>query len=405
MYQRYSGGFQNYNFHKVSISAVRRVIYSTFGFCGSARGAETEVGSMEERVSVIIPTYNRPKWLPDTIESVLDQTYPQIEIIVVNDGSTDNTAEVLEPYRDRITYIYKENGGPGSAVSAGIKASTGKYISRVDDDDLFLPEKVESQVRMFQQNPELGLIATDHHIIDLEGKITRTVAVPDFSRRGAFLSLLLNCIFSQPTVMVRKECHDKVGFYKDTYAQDYDMWIRIARYYSVGVIHKPLAMYREHGSNRSGRSSNAKVKADIQSFVYEMMADISPEELVPTVDSALHAHDLMGAVYMRHDLYRQARDEFFKAVKAEPQDMIHRFWAGILLRSLGRHQDADEWFSRIAPEHELYDISPNAIELTSRMQTVDGEDEDALKQLRKDLSEEFKKVMEITIDRAVGRLK
>lgn len=358
---------------------------------------------MKEQISVIIPTYNRPRWLAETIESVLAQTYPHIEVIVVNDGSTDNTEEVIELYRDRITYIYKENGGPGSAVNAGIKAAAGKYLARVDDDDLFLPEKLELQAKMFQQNPELGLIGTDHHVIDLESKIACTVAVPDFSTHGAFLSLLQNCIFSQPTVMVRKECHDKVGFYKNTYAQDYDMWIRIARHYPVGVIHKPLAMYRKHDLNRSGKSSGAKVRADIQSFICEVMDDISPEELVPTVRSIPHLHDLRGAVFLRHDMYKRAGSEFFAAVKAEPQDMVHRFWSGILLRRMGRYQDASEWFGKIEQEHELHDISLNAVELTSRLQTIDSEDEAALTQLRQDLSAERSKVMDITINWATGR--
>jgi len=105
---------------------------------------------MEDKVSVIIPTYNRPRWLPETIESVLNQTYPYMEIIVVNDGSTDNTEGVLEPYMDRIEYIYKENGGPGSAANAGIMAATSEYIARLDDDDLFLPEDEDSLSQMRQ---------------------------------------------------------------------------------------------------------------------------------------------------------------------------------------------------------------------------------------------------------------
>jgi len=357
---------------------------------------------MEEKVSVIIPTYNRPRWLPETIESVFAQTYPHIELIVVNDGSTDNTEEFIEPYSDRITYIYKENGGPGSAVNAGIAAATGKYVARIDDDDLFLPEKVEFQVKMFQKEPELGLIGTDHHIIDLEGEIVGTVAVPDFSRNGAFISLLQNCIFSQPTVMVRKECYDRIGPYRNTYAQDYDMWIRIARHYPVGVIHEPLAMYRKHDLNRSGKSSGIKVKADIQSFICQVMDDISPEEFVPVVCSIPHLHDLRGAIFLRHDLYKHARNEFFEAVKAEPQDMIHRFWSGLLLRRMGRYQDANEWFGKISPKHELYGISLNAVELTSRIQSMNGADEDALTQLRQELSEEYSKIMDITMDRVMG---
>jgi teichuronic acid biosynthesis glycosyltransferase TuaG len=359
---------------------------------------------MEEKVSVIIPTYNRPRWLPETIESALKQTYSYVEIIVVNDGSTDNTEEVLEPYIDKIKYIYKENGGPGSAVNAGIMAATGKYIARLDDDDIFLPEKVELQVRMFQQRPELGLVATDNHIIDTEGEIVETRRVLDFSKHGAFLTLLQHCIFSQPTVMVRKECHDKVGLYRNTYAQDYDMWLRIARAYPVGVIHSPLAMYRRHGSNRSGRLSSSKVTADIQSFICEIIDSASLEELLSAVHSVPHAHDVRGAIFLRHDLCKRAGQEFYKAVKAEPQDMVHRFWSGILLRRIGRYEDADRCFGEVPIGDALYDSSLNAIGLTSRLQNIDDEDEAVLSQMRQDLSKEYNDLMDMTISLAKGQL-
>jgi GT2 family glycosyltransferase len=370
---------------------------------------------MGGEVSVIIPTYNRPRWLAETIESVLGQTYLHIETIVVNDGSTDNTEQILKPYRDRIVYIYKENGGPGSAVNAGIMAATGEYIARVDDDDLFLPEKVELQVEMFQQEPRLGLVATDHHIIDQEGEIIYTRAVPDFSRHGAFLSLLQQCIFSQPTVMVRKECHDKVGFYRNTYAQDYDMWIRIARHYPMGVIHRPLAMYRRHNSNRSKvRPGSSKARADIQSFICGIMDTVSLEELLASkVHSIPYAHDVRGAIFLRHDLYKRAGRELYQSVKAEPEDMVHRFWSGILLRQMGRYQDAYECFSKIPPGHRLYDDSLNAVELTSRLQiatnysdesrvTSDGRSKVALDQIRQDLAKEFGELFDITVDLATG---
>ncbi len=359
---------------------------------------------MEEKVSVIIPTYNRPRWLPETIESVLNQTYPCMEIIVVNDGSTDNTEEVLESYIGKIKYIYKENGGPGSAVNAGIMAATGKYIARIDDDDLFLPEKLEHQVGMFQQRPELGLVATDNYVIDTEGEIVETREVLDFSKHGAFLTLLQHCIFSQPTVMVRKECHDEVGLYRNTYAQDYDMWLRIARAYPVGVIHSPLAMYRRHGSNRSGRLSSDKVAADVQSFVCEIMDSASLEELLSTVHSVYHAYDVRGAVFLRHNLFKRAGQEFYRAVKAEPQDVVHRFWSGILLRRIGRYEDADKCFREVPIGQPLYDSSLNAIELTSRLQNMDDEDEAVLSQMRQDLSKEFSDLMDMTISLAKGQL-
>ena len=351
------------------------------------------------RVSIITPTYNRPRWLPDAIESVLAQTYPDIEIIVVNDGSTDNTEEVLAPYRDRIVYIYQENGGQGTAVNAGIAAATGEYIGRVDDDDLFVPEKTELQVEMFQQNPQLGLVAGYSHVIDGEDEIMATREISDYSKHGAFLTLLQHCIFCQPTVMVRKECYDKVGPYKNIFAEDYEMWIRIARHYPVGVIHKPLAMYRRHDKNLSRRNLVAENDKDISAFICEIMDTISAAELIPGACSIPHVHDVRGAIFLKHNLYKLAGQEFHKSVKAEPQDTIHRFWSGRLLRQTGHYKEAIGCFSAI-PNGD----AQNAIELTTRLQTIDAEDEEALTQLRKDFSAEHSKLMDITIELAKGRI-
>ncbi len=250
---------------------------------------------------------------------------------------------------------------------------------------------------MFQQQPELGLVATDHHIINTDGENQQTRADPELSSQGALLSLLQHCIFSQPTVMVRKECHDEVGLYKNTYAQDYDMWIRIARRYPVGVIHKPLAMYRRHKSNRSGKSSSSKVHVDIRSFICEIMDTLSLEELVPGVQSAPHVYDIRGAVFIKHDLYKRAGREFHNAVKAEPQDMIHRFWSGILLRRMAYYEDANGCFRAIPAGHRLHDSSLNAVELTSRLQAIDSEDEAAVSQIRRDLNDEHGELMDMTV--------
>ncbi len=356
------------------------------------------------RVSIVTPTYNRPRWLPDAIQSVLAQTYPDIELIVVNDGSTDNTEEVLEPYMDRIVYIYRENGGQGAALNTGITAATGEYICRVDDDDLYMPEKVELQVEMFQQNPQLGLVAGDGYIIDSEGEITDTKKVPDYSRHGAFLRLLQHCIFCQPTVMVRRECFDKVGLYKNIYGEDYDMWLRIARHYPVAVIPEPLAMYRRHDTNLSRRDMAAENNADINAFICETMDDVSMEELIPEVRSIPHGHDVRGAIFLGHGILRRAGREFHTAVKAEPQDAVHRFWSGRLLRQTGYYEEAIGCFSAMTPEDMLYDDAQKAIKLTSRLQGIDPEDEDTLLRLRRDMGKEYGKLMDITVDLARGRI-
>ena len=109
-------------------------------------------------ISVIIHTYNNEKFIGETIESVLSQTYKDYEIIVIDDGSTDNTRAALLPYMDKIRYHYKENGGIASAKNAGIKLSKAKFIAFFDHDDLWVPDKLKMQMEYFNKNPQAGLV-------------------------------------------------------------------------------------------------------------------------------------------------------------------------------------------------------------------------------------------------------
>ena len=130
-------------------------------------------------VSVVIPTYNRPDYLSQAVQSVLAQAYPHIELVIVDDGSTDGGAaakEVLKPYLSsptnspKVVYEYQENQGIGGAVNRGLALAQGEYIQRLDDDDRLLPEKIARSVEVLRANPSAGLIATGYYLIDAQGK-------------------------------------------------------------------------------------------------------------------------------------------------------------------------------------------------------------------------------------------
>jgi glycosyltransferase involved in cell wall biosynthesis len=120
-------------------------------------------------VSVVIPTYNSAHLLDDALQSVLEQTYKDFEIIVVDDGSTDNTSEVVSKYNDKLHYFRVDNRGPAKARNYGISKATGKYIAFLDADDKWLPTKLEKQVSMFEQNPEFGMVFTENSLFDAKG--------------------------------------------------------------------------------------------------------------------------------------------------------------------------------------------------------------------------------------------
>lgn len=182
-------------------------------------------------VSVIIPTYNRADMVDSAIQSVLDQTYADWELIVVDDGSQDNTAEVVAGYLDsRIRYIYQENRRLPGARNTGIRASRGEYIALLDSDDVFLPQKLRLQVSTMENNPDLGLVASGWHEVDTQQRIVRTVCPWQFQPALDLNHWLFACPFAPSTVMARRSWLMQVGLFDEDqhYVEDWDLWLRLS---------------------------------------------------------------------------------------------------------------------------------------------------------------------------------
>ena len=215
-------------------------------------------------VSVIIPTYNRANLIEKAIKSVLKQIYKDFEIIVVDDGSTDNTGEIIRGFKDkRVRYIkkYKENKGSSVARNIGIKVARGKYIAFLDSDDEWLPEKLDKQIKVLQsESPEVGVVYSNLLYIDENGKNMSKFRNP--KKEGYIYEDLLgnNYVGTDSTLLIRKECFNRVGLFDDLLntQQDWDMWIRIAKYYRFVLIKIPLVKYRLH-SNQISRNLELKI--------------------------------------------------------------------------------------------------------------------------------------------------
>jgi glycosyltransferase involved in cell wall biosynthesis len=195
------------------------------------------------RVSVIIPTYNRSQLLRQTVESVLAQTYPNIEIIVVDDGSTDDTARVMAQYAGRITYIRREtnHGGRGNG-KIGLQAASGQYINVLDHDDLMMPTKIERQVQVLEARPEIGLVHCEYYYIDEDGNILREVG--NLPEGDVLKELLCGDPIWSGGPLVRRQCLDEVGL-PTGYCGDWDMWLRLAQAgYPFACVQEPLGAYR-----------------------------------------------------------------------------------------------------------------------------------------------------------------
>lgn len=214
------------------------------------------------KVSVIIPVYNGEKYIAYAIESVLCQTYKNIEIIVVDDDSKDKTAEVVRNYQETynqtdkqegLTYIYQTNQGTAAARNKGIVNSTGEYIALLDYDDIWEPEKIELQVKYMIEHQEVGMVHSDAGFIDKNGNLIDDMKRPKgFTVYGrCFKELFIQNKIRTSTAVIRSSCLDKIGLFDENirHCEDLDLWLRLAREFSIGYVDQILCHYRLHDSN------------------------------------------------------------------------------------------------------------------------------------------------------------
>lgn len=230
-------------------------------------------------ISIIIPTFNRSDFITIALDSVLKQTCNDYEIVVIDDGSSDDTREVLKPYQDNIRYFYQDNKGIPTTRNRGIREATGDYIAFLDSDDYWLPEKLERQMECFSKNPRYGMIATRCSSISPDGKL-RAKNRP--GKSGWVLIDLFKANFIRTSsAMIKKGCLETVGLFDESLpeCEEYDLWLRIANQYPIGFINDPLTVYTDNPKGVStdslaGRLQRLKVlekdylKACIPSSVY-----------------------------------------------------------------------------------------------------------------------------------------
>ena len=201
-------------------------------------------------VSVIIPTFNRAHLIREALQSVFAQTFRGYEVIVVDDGSTDNTQEVLTPYLSRIRYVRQENQGASLARNRGILLSQAPYVAFLDSDDKWTPEKLERQVAYLEAHPNAGLVYGQMLSYSLHDTDKKRILPSKIVRSFQDLVRESNTIPTS-TVLVRRRCFETVGFFSPAFpvAEDFDLWLRIARHFRIGYVEGVVAEYRVHTSN------------------------------------------------------------------------------------------------------------------------------------------------------------
>ncbi|WP_140456660.1 MULTISPECIES: glycosyltransferase family 2 protein [Priestia] len=221
-----------------------------------------------EEVSVIIPTYNRAHLLMNAVNSILDQTYKVLEIIIIDDCSTDNTQELVKTItNNKIKYIKnKTNQGGAESRNIGAKYASGKFIAFLDSDDHWEKSKLEQQMTILNTNDSIGVVYSGIKIID--GTKQNKTLLPD--KRGDLSSELLmaNCVGSTSTVVIRRELFNSVkGFDKSMPScQDWDLWIRLSKITHFDYIKEALVNYYEHPGERITTNTNAVVNGHLRIF-------------------------------------------------------------------------------------------------------------------------------------------
>lgn len=258
---------------------------------------------MNPLISVVIPTYNSAKFLTKAVSSVIDQTYKNFEIIIVDDCSNDDTEEVIKAFglnKHNIKYLkHAENKGTSAAKNTGIIVAKGEFLAFLDADDVWSHQKLEYQYRKYQENPELSVIFTGYTLVDLNKRIKREYLPQQFHNHKDFVKKLLlrNIVTPTSSVLAKKECFEKVGLFDPTLkvAEDWDMWIRIAHKYKFGAVESLCVTYIEHSANVSrniGRMITYSTRVILKNlYLYE--------ELFSKRDLQLIRKKALSIIYLR----------------------------------------------------------------------------------------------------------
>jgi glycosyltransferase involved in cell wall biosynthesis len=287
-------------------------------------------------VSVVIPAYNYARYLVEAIDSALAQTYAPLEVIVVDDGSTDGTPAVIAAYGDRIRAIRQTNAGVSAARNRGIAVARGDYLAFLDSDDVWLPRKLELQMARLDADLSLGLVHTGVEVIDGEG---RRMAVMTRGREGFIAADLLRLdedVISGPgsSLVVPRRVAEEIGGFDVRLApsEDWDFCYRIARRHRVGFIPEPLVRYRLHGGG--GHMDIARMENGMMLAFQKAFAARDAEIQTLRRRSYGRLHRILAGCYFRIGAPRDFIRHAIKSLRYDPRNL--GYFAAYPLRLIAR---------------------------------------------------------------------
>jgi glycosyltransferase involved in cell wall biosynthesis len=275
---------------------------------------------MKPTVSVIIPSYNYARFLAETIDSVLAQTYPAIEVIVVDDESPDDTPRVMAQFGSKILGIRKQNAGVSAAINTGVERATGDYLAFLDADDVWLPKKLEMQMARFQSEPDLGLVHCATEEIDATGNVTGLQLAGQEGWVADEMLLLRRPVIlgGGSSAVTRRSIFDAIGGFdpRITVSQDWDFCFRVARRHRVGFVPEILMRYRLHGKN--GHGNVRKMERDMLLAFQKAFADQDPDLRKIRRRCYGNLHTMLAGSFFSIGEYRRFISNAIQAVALTP---------------------------------------------------------------------------------------
>ena len=307
---------------------------------------------MNRSVSVILPTFNGQKYIAEAIESALAQTLAPHEIIVVDDGSTDGTENIVRGYGSKVHYIYQENKGVSGAYNTGIAVASGNYIAFLEHDDVWAPEKNASQVQCFEADGQLCMVFSPVLIVE-EGKPSKrnVVNLDDGGGEVTFAAFFArNRVLNCSTVMIRRSVLEDIGDFREDLplSFDYDLWLRIAAKHRVVCHSKPLATYRIHSNNQSRDANDLMASASSLKAILSWTDDpFAREQVGRNVEKQRVVELCRQAAWYCAKFERREEELRYLWVAVKAQPLRFGNWREYLWRSLDRRtRNRLTWYAR-----------------------------------------------------------
>jgi len=297
------------------------------------------------RVTVILPTYNRERYLAGAVGSVLGQTFGDFELLIVDDGSTDTTAALIGAVDDdRVRYFVTSHCGVSAAVNVGLRHARGEYIARLDSDDLFVPEALATLVAALAANPEIGVVWARGQLMNRDGcDKPRSRGWPEHFPGDLLRSLVYEDCTTSPAMLIRRACFERVGPYDETLAssEDWDMSLRLARHFRFQFVDQVVVRIREHDDSLTGRSQRAAFLEARTAPLNKLFLDPKLPPVVAAMKPIAYGnvHILRGRIFLSALDFADATREFTHAMRVSDRPIATAAaigWWAVLFQVLDR---------------------------------------------------------------------